>query len=936
MSCPTTVLPLARWPLAVGICVLSAAATADPSVSGTTISWPDDGWYEVQSADGSESVCSGGSSCDVSPGTYLVINHSTGQRFNDIMVSGPSNPAPPTSPAPDGVAVNGGTISWPDDGWYQVQSADGATNVCSGGTSCDVSPGTYLVINHSTGQRFSDVVVDGSSNPTTPTNPPPSSDGVGVTGNTISWPEDGWYQVQTADGATNVCSGGRSCDVSPGSYLVINHSTGERFSGIEVGGSSGPTEPTTPPTAVDSVTVTGTTIRWPDDGWYQIQNATDYQTVCEGGTSCDVSAGTFIVINHSNGNRQTVDVSSGDGGTPPVSTTTVEVNFEITVPVYVSNALQVRINWGDTELMASWLVDETWQVTGNLPADTEHPLSVVFSDDNGGTTLGSYDTSFLTGSQGAETYRVTAGQFDTQRWDADGDGTSNLAELRAGSDPYVFGITSPPVSTTQVEVNFEITVPFVVSNALQVRVIYGDADLSAAWLIDESWSVSGDFPADTESALSVIFYDDNRGTTLASFDTSFRTGSETSEVFTVTVDQFDSERWDSDSDGTSNLAERRVGTDPFVVETYSPTGPTAPVALNISTYSGYDVELFWPRATDDGLVMGYDIFRNGQLLESMVDALSYYDPTTEPEREYIYTVYAVDNDGNRSRPTSASTFTPADQPVSGIEAQYGTISGGSANRATWVIGDGMTTTNGAPTGGSCTSRGGAGSGVGVREGTLRPQNGSTQYDAYDNASLMWINGEQVGGFLRATTDTTSNYATVPLSGLQVTAQYHAISSMATLRNYTTLRNDTGSDIFAVVNFTSNFGSDGSTRIYSTSSGDTSFGSDDRWVVTDDGSAFGGDPANVTVFSGPGTPESQVVFAQTSAFNCWSTNGLNARLDVIVPAGTTRALMFFHHLSPSSVNADIEAAQFDTNPFEGSSLIEGLNQQQLSEIVNWNF
>ncbi|MFT4729861.1 MAG: hypothetical protein ACI9UN_004382 [Granulosicoccus sp.] len=55
-----------------------------------------------------------------------------------------------------------------------------------------------------------------------------------VNGNTIGWPDDGWYQVQDEETHTEACGGGRSCVVEPGSYVVINHSTGERFRGIDV------------------------------------------------------------------------------------------------------------------------------------------------------------------------------------------------------------------------------------------------------------------------------------------------------------------------------------------------------------------------------------------------------------------------------------------------------------------------------------------------------------------------------------------------------------------------------------------------------------------------------------------------------------------------------------------------------------------------------
>ena len=194
----------------------------------------------------------------------------------------------------------------------------------------------------------------------------------------------------------------------------------------------------------------------------------------------------------------------------------------------------------------------------------------------------------------------------------------------------------------------------------------------------------------------------------------------------------------------------------------------------------------------------------------------------------------------------------------------------------------------------------------------------------------------MGGFLRAATESTSNYATVPLSGLDVTVQYHAVSTSPTLRHYTTLRNDTGSDIFAVINFTGNFGSDGGTSIYTSSNGDSLLTEDDRWVITDDFSREFGDPANTTVFYGPGSPRTPVVFTQQTVFNCASSDGISARLDVTIPAGSQRSLLFFHHLSGSSANADFEALQFDTTPVIGSALVEGLSAEDLSEIVNWDF
>lgn len=58
-----------------------------------------------------------------------------------------------------------------------------------------------------------------------------------------------------------------------------------------------------------SINVAAGTISWPLDGWYQVQDATTYQSLCEGGSSCSVPAGRYIVINHSTGARQTVLVN---------------------------------------------------------------------------------------------------------------------------------------------------------------------------------------------------------------------------------------------------------------------------------------------------------------------------------------------------------------------------------------------------------------------------------------------------------------------------------------------------------------------------------------------------------------------------------------------------------------------------------------------------
>ena len=136
------------------------------------------------------------------------------------------------------------------------------------------------------------------------------------------------------------------------------------------------------------------------------------------------------------------------------------IEFDITVPAYQSNALQVRLQWGDKDISAAFVVDESWSVVDDFPVDTQNDLIVTFNDDNGAITLGSFEQTFTTGSNESESFQITADQFDTARWDDDSDGISNLDELISGSNPLVAEAAEAPVASSElpqaVQANLEL------------------------------------------------------------------------------------------------------------------------------------------------------------------------------------------------------------------------------------------------------------------------------------------------------------------------------------------------------------------------------------------------------------------------------------------------------------------------------------------------
>lgn len=241
---------LLRLPALIAIWFFAASsALALPTVSGNFIGWPDDGWYQVQDAETYAEVCAGGRQCEVVPGTYIVVNHSSGTRWDSVIVEAEAHDSTAASRPITSVVVDGTTIRWPDDGWYQVQSASNYQTVCEGGSACEVEAGSYTVINHSTGQRFENIVVGLSAIEDLGTHEAEAGNSPDVNTRTSSWSIDsntirfhteGWFQVQSEGrslGYPTVCQGEATCQVEDGFYQILNHTTGEIWQRVKVGDS---------------------------------------------------------------------------------------------------------------------------------------------------------------------------------------------------------------------------------------------------------------------------------------------------------------------------------------------------------------------------------------------------------------------------------------------------------------------------------------------------------------------------------------------------------------------------------------------------------------------------------------------------------------------------------------------------------------------------
>ena len=110
------------------------------------------------------------------------------------------------------------------------------------------------------------------------------------------------------------------------------------------------------------------------------------------------------------------------------------------------------------------------------------------------------------------------------------------------------------------------------------------------------------------------------------------------------------------------------------------TPPNAPTNLSASSISSSHINLSWTSATDNVGVTGYQIYRDGTLLDTVGAGTSYTDNTVSGNVSYQYQVRAVDAVGNVSglsnqATVTASAFLFSDDFESGSLTKWTSIDG---------------------------------------------------------------------------------------------------------------------------------------------------------------------------------------------------------------------------------------------------------------------
>jgi len=166
-----------------------------------------------------------------------------------------------------------------------------------------------------------------------------------------------------------------------------------------------------------------------------------------------------------------------------------------------------------------------------------------------------------------------------------------------------------------------------------------------------------------------------------------------------------------------------------------------------------------------------------------------------------------------------------------------------------------------------------------------------------------------------------------IAGLKVFQTDAALSGSPTLRLLLGFTNRSSAAISASVVIDSKLGDGTSEGIDDSSTGDTTWTTADRWLITYD--TGGSDPAVTEVLSGKGagTKVAEIV-KRPAADGC-----ITVRYHVKIPARSTRYLLVFAQVHVMTIDAETDAADFNSVT-SSSPLVAGIGAHTRAKILNW--
>jgi len=120
-------------------------------------------------------------------------------------------------------------------------------------------------------------------------------------------------------------------------------------------------------------------------------------------------------------------------------------------------------------------------------------------------------------------------------------------------------------------------------------------------------------------------------------------------------------------------------TDSIEVEVIDTIAPMPPTGLKADYVTGSGAKISWNSATDDVKILRYDVYRNGSFLQSVTDTF-FEDKNLEPQKNYRYTVKAVDTSENKSEASAEIVVVPKAPVITKVSPESDSTIGGNGTQ----------------------------------------------------------------------------------------------------------------------------------------------------------------------------------------------------------------------------------------------------------------